>query len=197
MQNQQYPLIIISGPSGAGEDSIIGGLKELLPIERVVTTTTREMRPSESAGNPYYFISKEKFKEGIAEGRFFEYAEEYNDNFYGVTFEEIKRVKNSGRIGIWKIEYKGVMLAKKLMPEIAAIFIIAPLDILEKRIRRRSWVSDEYVQERMEYTKKWLEHTDIYDYTVVNEDGKLAETIREVKRIIEKELSKNLELTNN
>ena len=74
------------------------------------------------------------------------------------------------------------------MPEIVAIFITAPLEVLEKRIRKRSWVSDEYVEERMEYTKKWLEHADIYDYTVENEEGKLDQTIGKVADIIKKEI---------
>ena len=184
----KYPLIIISGPSGVGEDSIIDGLKDFLPMTRVITTTTREMRPSESEGDPYYFVLHEEFKQGIADGKFFEHAKEYNNNYYGVTFAEIERIKNSGQVGIWKIEYKGVMQAKKLMPEIVAIFITAPLDILEKRIRRRSGVSDEYVAERMEYTKEWLKHADIYDYTVENEEGKLDETIGKVADVIKKEI---------
>ena len=184
MHTKQSPLIIISGPSGAGEDSIIDGLEKDLPIERVVTTSTREMRPRESQGDPYYFITREDFKEGIADGRFFEYAEEYNGNFYGVTFEEIDRVKNSGKIGIWKIEYKGVITVKKLMPKIKAIFINVPLEVLERRIRRRDNVSEDYIKERMEYTKEWLKHKDIYDYVLENDDEKLDESIEKAKEMV-------------
>src|SRR3989344_41352 len=108
-------LIIISGPSGSGEDSIIEGLKEYFPLERVITTTTRQMRRTESEGNPYYFISTEEFADRVDRGDFFEYAQQYNDHFYGVTFAEIERVKNSGKIGIWKIDYKGVIKVKELM----------------------------------------------------------------------------------
>lgn len=187
MDKQKYPIIIISGPSGAGEDSIINGLKKRLPIERVITTNTRGMRPGESQGKPYYFISREKFQEDLAAGKFFEQAEEY-ENYYGVTHEELERVKNSGKIGIWKIGYKGVMYAKEKIPNIVAIFINAPLDILERRIRGRGGVTDEYVKERMKYTKEWLKHRDIYDYEVENEQGKLAETIDKVEGIIKREL---------
>lgn len=182
-------LFIISGPSGAGEDSIIQGLKKLLPIEKVVTTTTREKRDGEVDGNPdaYYFISKEEFQKGIIEDRFFEYAREYNDQFYGVTKKEIKRVVNSGRIGIWKIEYKGVMTIKKLMPEVVSILITVPsLEILRQRILKRG-ASEEFVRERMDYTKEWLKHKDIYDYEVVNYENKLDEAVENVKEIILKE----------
>ncbi len=178
-------IVIISGPSGAGEDSIIDGLEKLMPIERVVTTTTRDMRPGEAEAQPYYFISKEDFKNGIEEGKFFEYAEHYNNNFYGVTFEEIERVKNSDKLGIWKIDYKGVMQAKEQMPEVKAIFVNAPMDILEKRIRSRGGVTEEYVKERMAYTREWLEHTDIYDYAIENTEGDLEGTIMKVKDIID------------
>jgi guanylate kinase len=178
-------LFIISGPSGAGEDSIIEGLKKVFPIERVVTTTTRAMRPGETNGNPYYFITKEEFQEGIADGNFIEWAEEYNGNLYGVTKKELERVAGSGKIGIWKIGWKGVITAKKMFPEIKSIFItVQDIKILEERIRRRDNVADEYIQERMEYTKEWMKHADIYDYTVVNEEGKLDEAIAKTADII-------------
>ena len=180
-------LFIISGPSGAGEDSVINGLEKCLSIERVVTTTTREKRRGESDGKPYYFISQEEFKKGIDENRFFEYAREYNDQFYGVTNEEIQRVVQSDKIGIWKIEYKGVMTVKKLMPEVIAVLIMtSSLEILKQRILRRG-ASEEFAEERMVYTKEWLKHKDIYDYEVVNYEGKLDETIEKVRKIILKE----------
>lgn len=184
-------VFIISGPSGAGEDSIIEKLKNELDIERVITTTTRKMRPGESEGNPYYFISGEDFQEKIRGGDFLEYAQEYNDNFYGVTKKEMERVKNSGKIGIWKIEYKGVIAAKKMFPDIAAIFInTESLKVLEGRIRKRSNVTEEYVKERLSYTKEWLRHLDIYDYAVINRENELDKAAREVADIIKKEMSK-------
>ena len=74
-----------------------------------------------------------------------------------------------------------------MYPEIISIFINAPsLEILENRIRRRSNVSNEYVAERMLYTKEWLKHLDIYDYIVINEEGKLIEAVKEVVEIIRK-----------
>lgn len=181
-------IFIISGPSGAGEDSVIDGLEKILPIERVITTTTRQMRPGETSGKPYYFISHKDFTELIKQKKFLEYAEEYNDNYYGVTHNEINRVKMSGKIGLWKIEYKGVITAKKLMPEITAIFIGAPLKILEKRIRKRDNVTEKFVQERLRYTKEWLKHLDIYDHLVENKEGKLNLTIKQVAEIISKKI---------
>jgi guanylate kinase len=178
-------IFIISGPSGAGEDSIIEGLREYFPIERVITTTTRTMRSGESQGNPYYFISREDFEKEIKSDQFAEYAEEYNSNYYGTTIKELDRVRNSEKIGIWKIEYKGVMIIKNKYPEIVAILInTSNIGVLEDRIRRRDNVSEEYIKERTKYTKEWLKHIDIYDHTVINEEGKLKKAIQEVVAII-------------
>ncbi len=186
-------IFIISGPSGAGEDSIIEGLRKHFEIERIITTTTRSMRPNESQKNPYYFISQEEFKNGIAQDKFAEYAQEYNDNFYGVTKDELDRVNKSGKLGLWKIEYKGVITAKEKFPEIKSIYIAPPsLEILKQRIMRRDSVSEEYVNERMEYTREWMKHEDIYDFKVINEEGKLEEAIKKVFDIIKKHANEKL-----
>lgn len=178
-------VFIISGPSGAGEDSIINGLEKFFEIERVLTTTTREMRPGEYTGKPYYFISKEDFNRKIEQGDFIEYALQYNGNLYGVTKNELDRVSNSGKIGIWKIEYKGVMAVKKLFPEIKSILINTPdLETLERRIKLRDGASDAYIQERMEYTKEWLNNKNIYDYEIINRDNYLNNAIEETVKII-------------
>jgi guanylate kinase len=177
-------LFILSGPSGAGEDSVIDGLEKLFPIERVVTTTTRSMRKEDSEGHPYYFITRADFERGISKGKFFEWARQYNDNLYGVTHEEIRRVVESGRVGIWKIDYQGVITAKKLFPNIIAIMLTAPPEVMEARIRRRDTVTEAFIQDRMNYTQEWMKHTDIYDSIVENEEGKLDQTIEKVAAII-------------
>jgi len=186
-----FNLFIISGPSGVGEDSIIEGLKSHLPIERVITTTTRAMREGDSEGNPYYFTSKEKFENMIQNDELAEYAQEYNDNYYGVTKKELDRILASEKVGIWKIEWKGVITAKKLFPQIQTIFItVDDLKILEHRIRKRHPnVTNTYIEERMAYTKEWMQHTDIYDHTVVNHEGKLEEAIQKVATIIKNTLA--------
>lgn len=182
-------MFIISGPSGAGEDSIIEGLRDYFPIERVITTTTRSRRKGEKQGQPYYFISREQFKKDLEKGKFAEHAEHYNGHLYGVSHAELARVRKSGRVGIWKIEYQGVETVKKIYPEIKAIFItVSDPRILEKRIRRRDSVTEKYVRERMRYTREWFKHKNLYDYTVYNEEGKLNEAIGKTAEIIAKKL---------
>lgn len=184
MNNSKSNIFIISGPSGVGKNTLIEGLRKYLSIERVITTSTRPMRPENSQGNPYYFISREEFISRREKGEFIEWAEQYNGNLYGVTREEVELIKESGKIGIWEVEWQGVIAIKKIYPKIPAIFLNAPMDVLEKRIRRRDDATEKYVKERMEYTKKWMKRTDIYDYVVVNEEGKLDEAVKEVVEII-------------
>lgn len=181
-------IFIISGPSGAGEDTVMEKISEIFDAERIINTTSRLIRPGESQGNPYYFISKEEFKRRIAKGEFIESEEHYNGNIYGVLKKELERIINSGKVGLWKVEYKGVISIKKKFPEIKAILLTAPLDILEKRIRKRDDVSEDFIKNRMEYTKEWMKHTDIYDYVIENEEGKLDETIKKVAGIIKDNL---------
>ena len=181
-------VIIISGPSGAGEDSVIEGLRAHTTVNRVITTTTRAPREGESDGDPYYFSAKDDFKRRIADGEMIEWAQQYNGNLYGVTRDELQRVNDASGIGVWKIEYKGVMTAKDTFPGILAILVMAEsLEVLEQRIRARSEVTDDFIAERMAYTKEWLTHEDIYDHKVINYQGKLDETIQGVVDILRKE----------
>jgi guanylate kinase len=180
-------IFILSGPSGAGEDSIISGLDKEFSIERVVNTTTRKKRNGEKEGEDYYFISNKDFEYRISSDSFIEYAQHYNGNYYGVSKDELERIEKSGKIGIWKMDYKGVISIKKIFPEILAILIMAEsLKTLEERIRSRDGSSEEYIKERMNYTKEWLKHEDIYDFKVINKQGELAVAIKEVVDIIKK-----------
>ncbi|MFZ3032336.1 MAG: hypothetical protein WA082_04870, partial [Candidatus Moraniibacteriota bacterium] len=167
-------VFIISGAAGSGKDSVIDGLQSILPLERIITSTTREKRPLESEGNPYYFLSREDFEQKIQDGEFIEHSVNENGGQYGVTKSELERITNKNSIAVWRVDWKGVVNIKKLYPEILAIYISAPLDVLEARLRSRDTGKDEsYFQERMDYTREWLNHLDIYDYQVENEEGKL------------------------
>jgi len=179
-------IFIISGPSGTGKDSIIQGLKKILPLKQLITTVSRPMRAGECQGKPYYFITKKQFETNIKQNKFFEYDFHYK-NYYGLTYDEINQAKASGKIYFWQAEYKGVKTAKKKMPDLTAIFINSPLEILIARMRRRETKLDEKIfKQRVKDTKEWLKHLGIYDYIVNNEQNKLSQTIAKVAEIIKK-----------
>ena len=179
-------IFILSGPSAAGEDSIIRCLEEQIEIEKIITTTTREMRPRESQGNPYYFISKKEFEDKIKKDDFYEYAEEDRGNLYGVTKKEFERACNIGKPVIWKVDYKGVITGKKVFPDAVAILIDVSLETIENRIRRRDSLSEEYIQGRLKYAQGWYANKDKFDYSIKNEEGKLSEAVAEVIAMIKK-----------
>ncbi|MBP7060748.1 MAG: hypothetical protein KBA91_02105 [Candidatus Moranbacteria bacterium] len=185
-------VFIISGAAGSGKDAVIDGLQAILPIERVITTTTRAPRPTESEGHPYCFLSPEAFQSGIAAGDFVEYSINENGEWYGVTQAELDRIAKKKCLAIWRVDWKGVVAIKKLYPDIPALYISAPLSVLEARLRARDLDKDKtYFSERMAYTREWLKHLDIYDYSIENEQGHLEKTIARVVALIQEHQQKH------
>lgn len=176
-------IFMISGPSGAGEDSTIEGLRKYIDFEKIITTTTRKMRPGESQGHPYYFISREEFEKGLNEGKFFEHALEDNNNYYGGAYQELERVKSSSLPVIWKLDYKGVIAGKKMFPDAKAIFIYIPFDLIKKRLTARK-EPENVIQDRLEYAEGWYKNENVFDFKVENKEGKLDETVQKVLEII-------------
>lgn len=179
---------IVSGPSGAGEDSVIEGLRKKIKLERVVTTITRQRRKSEKEGRPYYFVNVQKFKKMIKKGEFVEWAKVYGD-YRGSTKREIERLVRKKVLALWKIDFQGVKIIKKKMPEVISIFIYPPSrEVLERRLLKRGQDSPEVIRKRWAFTKKWLSQKKNYDYVVVNREGKLREAIDEASGILKRNL---------
>lgn len=178
-------IFVIYGPSGSGQDSVIEGLQKNISLERIITTVTRPMRPTESQGHPYYFISNEEFESKIKNRELLEYLKKYDGVYYGVTRKEVERVMQSEKRGIWKVDFAGARDLKQRFPELTVIFINAPLSVIEKRIRKRDHPTEEYLQTRLNHIREWLPKS-VYDFKVENEEGKLEQTIEQVTAIIEK-----------
>jgi guanylate kinase len=176
-------IFVIYGPSGSGQDSVIEGIQKQIPIERVITTVTRPMRPTESQRHPYYFVTKEDFEEKIKNGELLEYLKKYEGGYYGVTKTEVERVAQSDKTGIWKVDFAGAIDLKQRFPELTVICINAPLSAIERRIRKRDNPTEEYLQTRLNHIREWLPKS-VYDFKIENEDGKLKETIEKVCSII-------------
>jgi len=188
MKKNQAKIFLISGPSGAGEDVIIDGVNKRLPLNPVITTVTRAMRPGESQGHPYYFISEPDFKARLANNEFAEWAYVYNC-YRGCTHAEIERLLKLDKPIIWKLDWHGVISVKKLYPQAISIFITVPdYETLVRRLQKRGLDSPETIKEREGFTREWLEKADVYDRVVVNRDGELDLAINEVEEIMRKEI---------
>ena len=190
MNKKQNKIFIISGPSGAGEDSVIKGVAKKIKFNRIRTTITRKPRRSEQNGKPYFFITVKKFRQMIKNDEFVEWAIVYG-NYRGATKKEVQRVLKLKRPVIWKIDWQGVKTVKKTLPKTVAI-LIAPTsyEVLEERLKKRQQDSVYTIKSREKESREWLKHKKIYDYIVVNKQGSLDKTVSQVKKIIKKEVAK-------
>lgn len=180
-------LYVVTGPSGAGKDSVINAVKDHgIQFGQVVTTSTRPMRAIESEGNPYYFVDEPTFRAKIDQNEMIEWAEVYG-HLYGCTKTEVESKLQDNTTVIVKVDPQGARSYKKMVPEAVTIFIMPPsYEYLEKRLVNRETDSPEVIQQRLTTAKRELENLLDWDYLVVNEEDKLEEAVDEVVDIIQK-----------
>jgi guanylate kinase len=176
-------LIVISGPSGAGKDSIV---ERLLKINKKavlsVSATTRSPRENEVDGVHYHFLTKEDFLDKIDKGEFLEYAE-YNGNFYGTPKFGIKKQLDEGNDVLLVIEIQGALKIKELIPEALFIFIMPPsMSELRRRLIGRQTEDREKVMNRFKTAYKEINEVTKYNYVVINDD--LDEAVNKVNSIL-------------
>lgn len=176
-------LIVYTGASGVGKGTIMKMLLERDPNLRLsVSATTRAPREGERNGREYYFVSRERFDELIAEDGFLEYAE-YVGNKYGTPKEPVFRMLDEGLDVILEIEVKGFLQVKEACPDCVTIFIAPPsFEELQLRLRGRGTESEEVIAERLKTAETELQHQHLFDYVVVNDD--LDRAVEEVLSII-------------
>ena len=163
-------LIVISGASGVGKGTVLGiMMKKLKDLSFSVSATTREPRPGEIDGVHYYFISREKFEEMIAQGAFLEY-DAHADNYYGTPQAQAEEKRERGPV-LLDIEPKGAKQVRASVPEAELIFIMPPsMEELERRLRGRGDTSEEQIKMRMERAVWEMEQRFWYDHVVVNDE---------------------------
>jgi guanylate kinase len=181
-------LVIISAPSGAGKDTAIDRLvKKLDDAVVYVTATSRKPRPGEIHGKHYYFYSPEKFREEIEEGNFLEWSMVHGE-FKGVRRDVLGETLQSHRIVIVKPDPQGMRKIKSQLPEALTIFIMPPsVESLRRRLTSRGTETPEQRDVRLRNAEIEMAAAPEYDYVVVNEDGKIAETVDQIAEIIRKE----------
>ncbi len=183
-------LVIISGPSGSGKDTVLDCIHERdIPIQRSVSMTTREKRDGEVDGVDYYFVTKEYFEKQISERRMLESAL-YSSNYYGTPKGPVDRWLDEGKTVILKIEVQGAEKIKKIYPECVSLFIMPPsMQILEKRLRGRETDSEESIRMRMDAALGEMQCAEKYDYIVFNDV--LEDTVDDICSIIKAEKFKS------
>ena len=181
-------LFVISGPSGVGKDSVIDGLKKLgRPYHFTVTATTRAMRPGETDGIDYLFLSRADFRRMIENDGLLEWAEVYG-NLYGVPKSQVNDALNRGKDVIMRIDVQGAATVRKLHPDAVLIFLEPPnMESLEERLRSRNTESESEFEIKLTTAFREMDEARWFDHRVVNRDGHLNDAITAIDQIIRSE----------
>lgn len=176
-------LVILSGPSGSGKDTVLNKLCECNPDVKVsVSMTTREKRDDEIDGVHYYFVTREYFEKKISENRMLEYAE-YAKNYYGTPAEPVDEMLSQGKSVILKIEVQGAEKIRNRYDDVISIFLMPPsLRVLEQRLRGRGTEDEETIQHRLFIAKEEIRKAYDYDYVVFNDTVENA--VADIKAIL-------------
>ncbi len=188
-QRPHHPLlIVISGPSGVGKDSLLTRLKQMgHPFHLVVTANTRPRRPGEIDGQDYHFVSRSEFAEMIEKGELLEHAMVYGD-YKGIPKRQVREALASGKDVIMRLDVQGAMTIRRLLPEAVLIFLLAGSEVeLAERLRTRKTETPDSLERRLATAREELKHIEEFDYIVVNRDNALDETVAAVLGIIRAE----------
>lgn len=186
---EQHPLlVVVSGPSGVGKDSVIQALKRRnLPLHIVVTSTNRKPRPNEVNGVDYNFVSTERFEEMIRQGELIEHAVVYGD-YKGIPKQQIRDAFATGKDVILRVDVQGAARLRQLFPEAVLIFLV-PTDEAElvQRLTARHSETPDSLQRRIETARQEMKKLPEFDYVVVNRDEQLETAVDKIIAIIEAE----------
>ena len=179
-------LLILSGPSGVGKDTIIDAWHQINPLViRVVATTTRPRRHNEIEGVHYNFVSEEQFQNHIQAGDFLEYKAVHG-NWYATPRKSVNDLLSKGHIVVLKIDVQGALEVMKECPEALSVFLLPPdKQALENRIRNRGTETEESIQERMANAQEELSLAHCYTKQIVNET--VEDCVQELERIAKAE----------
>ncbi len=185
LHNHQPLLIVISGPSGVGKDSVVQCLKERgLSVHFVVTATTRPRRENETHGKDYFFVSKDEFAHMIEQEELIEYAIVYKD-YKGIPKQQVREALASGKDVIMRVDVQGAATVRKLAPEAVLIFLTTQSEEeLVNRLKARKTEKPEELSLRIATARQELRRVTEFDYVIVNSDGCLENTVETVMAII-------------
>lgn len=193
-------LIVLTGKTASGKDTIKAAILKRYPsLKLIVTTTSRVSRGGEKDGLDYHFLSRDQFEKKIKSGDFVEWVE-YGGNLYGTQKQELEQALNTD--SLWRIDPSRAgeirnfikrsfpkKLAAQLLKRLIVIYITVSDEVVLQRLSSRN-LSDEEIKKRMEDDKKiWQQYQNSYDFIVENTPGNLNQTISKVLRIISEKRS--------
>ncbi len=181
-------LIVISGPSGVGKDSVLEEMKARgLPFHFVITATTRPPRPEERDGVDYFFLSQDEFARMIDEDELLEYALVYQD-YKGIPKSQVRKALATGKNVIMRIDVQGAETIRKLSKDALLIFLTPQNEEeLIHRLEKRNTEDKDSLKLRIATTRQEYKKIDLFDYIVVNKDDRLVDAVDMIEAIIQAE----------
>jgi len=181
-------LIVISGPSGAGKDSVLQRMKESgLPFHFVVTATTRPPREGEVHGRDYLFVSEEEFLHMVEAGELLEHALVYGQ-YKGIPKQQVRAALASGKEVVMRLDVQGAETIRQLAPEALLIFVTAESEEeLIHRLAIRKTENEEEFRLRVATAREEFQRIEAFDYLIINRDECLGKTMDTLRAILEAE----------
>ncbi len=181
-------LFVVSGPSGAGKDTLVDALLTRMPRVRYsVSATTRAPRPDEREGEHYFFLDRAAFEARQAAGGFLEWFE-YNGQLYGTPLDFIEANLKAGYDVIMKPEVNGAMRIKAAFPDAVLIFLVPDrFSQLRRRLLARRTETNEEIARRLEIAHQEMRCIRDFDYIVINEEGKPEQATSDLQAVLQAE----------
>ncbi len=181
-------LVVLSGPSGVGKDTVLAGLKKSpRHFHFVVTANTRPKRPDEVEGVDYHFVSKERFAEMINQNELLEHAVVYGD-YKGIPKQQVRDALASGKDVLMRLDVQGAATVRRLVTEAVLIFLTAPSEEeLVARLRARKTEPPDALQLRIAESRQEMKRASEFDYVVINREGCIDQAVADVLAIVRAE----------
>ena len=178
-------LIVLSGPSGVGKDAVLARMRALgYSLEYITTITTRQQRAKERNKVDYHFVSTEQFQEMITRNELLEWAKVYG-NWYGVPKQPVKQALGRGQDTIVKVDVQGASTIKKILPQAVFIFLTpSSTEELIARLKQRHTESSFNLALRIETAEEEIKQLPLFDYMVINRQGKINLAVSDIASII-------------
>jgi len=168
-------VVIISGPSGSGKDTVLQEVRKSYPkMAFSVSCITRERRGSDKEDGKYEFLTVDQFKKGLDEGAFLEYNE-YLGNYYGTPRQPVMAAIESGDGIFIEVDVNGAASIRRALPEAISVFIMPPsVKELKRRLEKRKTDTPEQIEKRLNAALREIPRANEYDFIIVNDDLELA-----------------------
>jgi guanylate kinase len=178
-------LLVLSGPSGVGKDTVLEAMRAADPeIYFTVTATTRPQRPGEIDHVHYIFLTADEFRAQLEQHEFLEHAEVYG-NAYGVPRSQVRRALSRGQDVMIKVDVQGAATIRELAPQAIYLFLAPPsMEELTRRLRSRKTEDIDELLRRVRTAEREMTALELFDYVIVNENDQVEKTVEAIQAIM-------------